>query len=511
MKINHISQDVSLFHERIAPEKGMLAGYGALIKAYHLSVPLPDKLALISKKHKRYENDAWYVFTPRYQPEDTLSGHLTFALKHEGIDLLAIKSLFNTVAEDEIRDIITSEPTGQYSRRIWYLYEWLLNTKLDIPDAKTGNFIDLLDPQKQYTGPNEISRRHRVRQNLPGEIDFCPLIRRTKKLDHYISLNLSERLKNSLDKIPKDILIRASSFLLLKDSKASYAIEGEAPTLNRALRWGRAVSEAGNSPLSKSELIRLQQLVIESERFTTFGFRKTGGFIGEHDRTSGTPIPGHISARWEDLDFLIEGLIRMKSKLQASGYDAVLAAAMIAFGFVFIHPFIDGNGRIHRYLIHHVLSRMGFSPAGLLFPISSAILDRIHEYRNVLEAFSHPRLSLIKWKPTRENNVEILNETLDLYRYFDATKQAEFLFSCVEQTINEIIPGEVKYLHQYDRMKTFLDEHFEMPDKTVALLVRFLEQGNGKISARARNSEFRNLTDKETLKIEQAFRDIFEV
>ncbi len=158
-------------------------------------------------------------------------------------------------------------------------------------------------------------------------------------------------------------------------------------------------------------MIRLQQLVIENERFTTFGFRTSRGFTGEHDRTSGTLIPGHISARWEDLDLLTEGLIRMKSKLQTPVYDAVLAAATIVFGFVFIHPFIDGNGRIHRYLIHHVLTRMGFSPEGLLFPVSSAILDRIHEYRKVLEVFSHPRLDLIKWKPTRENNVEILNQT----------------------------------------------------------------------------------------------------
>lgn len=152
MKLNHISQDVTFFHERVAPEKGMLAGYGALINAYHLSAPLPDKLALISEKHKRYENDAWYVFTPRYRPEDSLSGHLTFALKHEGIDLHVCKSLFRSVTKAEIRDMITREPTGQYSRRIWCLYEWLLDTKLDIPDARTGNFINLLDPQMQYTG-----------------------------------------------------------------------------------------------------------------------------------------------------------------------------------------------------------------------------------------------------------------------------------------------------------------------------------------------------------------------
>jgi len=510
MKINHISQIVTVFHERICPEIGTIIGYGALIDAYHLSVPFPDKLALISKKHKHYETEEWIVFTPRYIAADDLNGHLTFALKYEGVDLLILKSLFSLVGKKEIIAIIKGEPTGQYSRRIWFLYEWLMNIKLDIHDAKTGNFVDVLDSQIQYTGPSEISKRHRVRNNLPGVRDFCPLIRRTKKLDNFLSLNLSERLKDSLDKLPNDLLIRASSFLLLKDSKASYAIEGESPTHNRALRWGRAISQAGNRPLSKEEFLRLQQVVIENDRFIAFGFRRAGGFIGEHDRMTGAPIPDHISARWQDLNTLIEGLISMKLKLQSSGYNAVLAAASIAFGFVFIHPFVDGNGRIHRYLIHHVLSKMGFSPKGLLFPVSSAILARIHEYKEVLEAYSTPCLDLIEWKPTKDHNVEILNETIDLYRYFDITRQAEFLFSCIEQTINVIIPDEVKYLRYYDQMKTFIDENFEMPDKTVALLVRFLEQGNGKLSTRARKSEFKNLNEKELLSIEQAFREIFQ-
>jgi hypothetical protein len=385
-----------------------------------------------------------------------------------------------------------------------------MKTKLDIPDATTGNFVDLLDRRLQYDAPPEISKRHRVRNNLPGNAEFCPLIRRTQKLESFISLNLSEKLKDSLEKLPKDVLIRASSFLLLKDSKASYAIEGESPALNRALRWGRAVGEAGNRSLTKEELLRLQHIVIENERFTLLGFRHSGGFIGEHDRTTGMPIPDHISAKWQDIDSLMDGLIRMKSKLQPSAYNAVLAAAAIAFGFVFIHPFVDGNGRIHRYLIHHVLSKMGFSPAGLLFPVSAAILERIHEYRQVLEAYSHPRLRFIEWYVTSDNNIGILNETTDFYRYFDATRQAEFLFSCVEQTINEIIPDEVRYLHQYDRMKAFLDEHFEMPDKTVAMLVRFLEQGDGKLSNRARKSEFSKLTDQETRTIEDTYRDIFQ-
>ena len=92
----------------------------------------------------------------------------------------------------------------------------------------------------------------------------------------------------------------------------------------------------------------MQQLVIENGRFVEMGFRKQGGFVGEHDRVSGEPIPDHISAKAEDLNQLIKGLIETNNLLIKSELNPVLSAALIAFGFVFIHPFEDGNGRIHR-------------------------------------------------------------------------------------------------------------------------------------------------------------------
>ena len=62
--------------------------------------------------------------------------------------------------------------------------------------------------------------------------------------------------------------------------------------------------------------------------------------------------------------------------------DPVLIATTIAFGFVFIHPLSDGNGRIHRYIIHHVLAETGYAKRELIFPISAAILNRIGDYQN---------------------------------------------------------------------------------------------------------------------------------
>src|SRR5690606_4092051 len=139
---------------------------------------------------------------------------------------------------------------------------------------------------------------------------------------------------------------------------------------------------------------------------------------------------------------------------------------------------------------------------GMIFPVSSIILERLDEYRNVLESFSLPRLDWIEWQPDERNNVRILNETIDLYRYFDATKHAEFLYSCVQQTIEHTIPDEVSYLQKHDLMKNYLDNTFEMPDKMVESVIRFLTQGDGKFSKRAKNKEFKILSDREIAQIE---------
>jgi len=510
MKNTQFSHEILIFHGRTAPEAAFLTGYGAVIQFYELEVPIPATLALISKKNKNYNIPDWIIFGPKYQPNDTLAGHLVFALKYEGVNLLVFKKLFEKLDQSELVTIITSEYSGQYMRKIWFLYEWLMEKKLPIADLTFKNFIPLLDDKLQFASNSSInSSRHRIRNNLPGTINFCPLIKRTKKLNACILKDFSLKTAEVIHGVHKDILLRTSAFLLLKDSKASFTIEGEKPTQNRALRWGKAIGQAGSKPLSKEELLRLQQIVIENSRFVDMGFRKKGGFVGEHDRTTGEPIPEHISARWQDLDKLLEGLLETTKLLEKHNFHPVLSAAKIGFGFVFIHPFEDGNGRIHRYLFHHLLASLKFTPQGIIFPVSAAILERMDDYRKVLERHSQPLIDFIKWKKTTDNNVEILNETIDYYRYFDATIQAEFLFECVESTINTIIPQEVLYLQKYDSMKSWLDDKFEMPDKLVALLIRFLEQNSGVISKRAKENEFHSLLQSEIEEIERKFRMIF--
>ena len=509
MNNKRFSQTINVFHERVAPEQGTLVGYGAIIDSLKLAVPIPNQLSLISKKHKQYAVQGWQVFTVKHQPQDTLYNHLVFALKYEGINLLFFKKLFEQISASDIEAWIKNEPLSIYTRKIWFLYEWLMQKQLTMADLKEGNYVLLIDEDLQYASPFSInSNRHRIKNNLPGTLDFCPLIHKTEKLENYISENLADKTNLVIKEVHKDILLRTSAFLLLKDSKASFTIEGESPTHSRASRWGRAIGQAGSKPLSKDELLRLQQIVIEDSRFIKMGYRTEGGFIGEYDRTTGEPIPSHIAARWQDLDILMQALLNTAKKLETEKFHPVLSAAKIAFGFVFIHPFEDGNGRIHRYLIHHLLSVMKYTPQGIIFPVSAAILQKIEEYKNVLENYSHPLLDFIEWKKTKDNNVAVLNETIDYYRYFDATLQAEFLFDCVDYTIQKIIPEEVSYLQKFDAMKAWLDDHFQMPDKTVALLIRFLEQNKGTLSKLAKEKEFIKLNAVEVKAVEDKYKEI---
>jgi Fic family protein len=221
------------------------------------------------------------------------------------------------------------------------------------------------------------------------------------------------------------------------------------------------------------------------------------------------PVPDHISARQQDLPSLMQGMIAFADRATKGGLDPVVAAASLAFGFVYVHPYIDGNGRLHRWLIHHALAAAGYTPAGLVFPISAAILRRLEAYRAVLESWSRPLSAFIEWRPTEAGNVDVLNETANFYRYFDATAHAQFLYECVEQTIQHDLPEEVRFLEAFDAFDDRVQQIVDLPAGQVELLRKFLAQNDGRLSQRAREREFAAFRPEEVARVEAVYADTF--
>ena len=253
----------------------------------------------------------------------------------------------------------------------------------------------------------------------------------------------------------------------------------------------------------------MQRILIEDTRFVRPGFRSEGVFLGERD-PDGEPLPEFMGARPQDIEALMATWLEANDRMRDDGVDPVLAAAATAFGFVYVHPFEDGNGRIHRCLIHHVLAERRFTPPGMVFPVSSVMLERIDDYRSTLQAHSRPLMPFIDWRPAIHLNVEVLNETADLYRYFDCTAAAEFLYACVARTVEHDLPREIDYLRRHDEAMRRVMDAVEMPDRLADNLILYIRQNAGTLSKRRRPGDYQKLTDEEVLRLEAIVGDAFE-
>jgi len=269
------------------------------------------------------------------------------------------------------------------------------------------------------------------------------------------------------------------------------------------------VLQAGKNELTMEEVLRLHRELIKDMRFVLPSLRLDDVFLGERDYLN-DPLPEFIGARPEDLEALCAGMLTANNRMRRDGLDPILQAAGTAFGFIHVHPFQDGNGRVHRCLIHHVLTDRQYTPPGMVFPVSSVMLDRINDYRRVLQAHSAPLMDFTEWRTTPTQNVEVLNDTADLYRYFDCTEAPEFLYSCVERTVNHDLPEEIDYLGRHDEAMAKIREIIDMPDRLAQNLILFIRQNGGKLSKRKREKDFSALTDREVQDLERIVQNVFE-
>jgi Fic family protein len=209
----------------------------------------------------------------------------------------------------------------------------------------------------------------------------------------------------------------------------------------------------------------------------------------------------------EDVGSLMTGWMQMMARLlnmdTENPVHPVCAAAAGAFGFVFVHPFLDGNGRIHRFLVHHVLTKRNFTPLGVLFPVSAVMLRDMAAYGRVLESFSGAIHPFLQYTMDAEQRMTVSGETADLYRYFDVTVEAEYLFDCIEDTIDRDLKTELDFLKFFDAAVQSVMEIVDMPNQRASLIVRLIHQNKGKL-AKGKRQLFAELTDNEIEQIESA-------
>lgn len=490
-----------------------LAGYAALIERYGLDVvPNWHRSLVATGGPHRIDSTGRVVaeiYPSVYWPGEGLGDHLEFALKYDGTNLAILDSLFHVAPPQEVLGYIQSKPTGKYARRLWFLYEFLTGERLPLDDLERGNYVDLLEPEEYYTvTPARHVRRQRINDNLLGERRFCPTIRRTDTLRAYEAAGLPTRCRKVVGQYSAELLKRAMSYLYTKETKSSFEIEHIRPNSTRTERFVALLQIAESEDFcQKPRLIELQNRVVDP-RFRASDYRTNQNYIGETVAWQKEKIH-FVCPKPEDLVSLMDGMIAAHERMEAGHVSAVVHAAAVAYGFVFLHPFEDGNGRIHRFLIHNVLARRGFTPEGIMFPVSASMLKNLADYDVSLEAFSRPLMAVVDYSLDEEGRMTVRNHTARWYRYIDMTSQTESLFRFIERTIDTELVEELTFLANYDRTKKAIQEIVDMPDQRIDLFIRCCLQDHGRLSARKRASLFDFLSDDEVARMEATVQTVY--
>ncbi len=487
------------------------AGYEALIERYGLEVIPNWRRSFVAQtgEHRVVVSGATIeeVFPLRYWPGESSCDHLEFALKYDGANLAILSCIFQRMSPKEMLDYVRARPTGKYVRRLWFFYEFLTGEMLPLEDLEQGNYVDLLDPEEYYTiSPARRVRRQRINDNLLGNEKFCPVVRRTEALRAFEEADLPGRCRRIVSSYSPALLQRALGYLYTKETKSSFGIEHIEPTSARTERFVSLLQTAEQDDFcEKDRLIGLQNRIVDA-RFRDSGYRCVQNYVGETVALGNEKIH-FVGPKPEDLTDLMDGLLDAHGRMEGGDVSAVIHAAVVAWGFVFLHPFEDGNGRIHRFLIHNILARRGFTPKGLMFPVSAAMLKDRAGYDASLEAFSRFLMPLVEYSLDGEGRMTVSNDTAVWYRYIDMTPQAEALFRFVEGTIDTELSVELAFLANYDRTKRAVQEIADIPDREIDLFIRFCLQNGGRLSARKRTDFFASLSDAEVERMEQAVRE----
>ncbi len=443
---------------------------------------------------------------------DNPLSHFEFALKYDDVQMNFFQAVLKRIPVKDIVEFIKSAPNFKYSRKIGFWYEFLTGERLPIEDRPNINYADLIDSKRYFTGLNVKNSRWRINNNLLGDVGFCPTIKRTNAISEVLELDFFEMLRELTKNYSPEILKRANNYLYKKETRSSYQIEKEEPTPERIERFVSLLSNAGKKDigelLSEKSLVMLQNQIVDP-RFAATSFRDFQNYIGQ-TTWNYDEIINYVCPPPEFLSDLMKDLSNTAIKME--GVNPIVRAAAIAFGFVFIHPFEDGNGRIHRFLIHDFLSRDNFLPSGMIIPVSAHMVNNLKLYDDALEAYSKLLMYIIRYTKNKEQKLIVLNasEVEGYYRFPDLTTQTEYLCKVIEACISHDLTNELNFLQNYDEAKELMKQRIDMPDKLIDLFIRFTHQNNGIFPKRRRNA-FQMLKDDEIEALQSIFQDVFRL
>ncbi|MGA0571831.1 Fic family protein [Variovorax sp. VNK109] len=414
--------------------------------------------------------------------------HAMFALKHEGVRLNLLVAALRRISPVDLVNLVRSAPNSAYSRKLGHLWEGLHRQRLPGLDdlSVAASYVPFFEPETHIVGEGRRDARWRIEFNGLGDLSFCPMVRRTQRLAEMLQRDILGQAQAFADDVGRAMLERALSWAYLSETEGSFAIEGEAPSHDKAALFAGLLRRAHEQkPLTEAYLVELQNAVV------TNPFDKAVQFRVEQNRLQ-KDVPGAAGVTYvpPEPEFAADLMSRLMEfgNQRPSSVDPLIHAAVVSFAFVFIHPFMDGNGRLSRFLIHHCLGQSGRLPPQFLLPISVAMKKHEAEYLQALTSFSRPARELcnVGWAGDEHYTYDWVEGADTWFRYMDLTACTEFGLDMADAALSTHLRQEVDFLGLYDKVARFINDQYDLRSSDLTTLIVTIFQNGGVLSANRR-------------------------
>lgn len=486
-------------------------GYARLAQHTEIKAKRPAIVAEV-RPVSRLDTAPGIIMVPsRMAPDkDDVYGHIMFALKHEGINLQILSQALPLVPESLLREEFDNSPNSQYLRRACFLWEHFTGETIHRRQQKLAqNYTRLFNPKLYFTGSERRDERWRVTFNGIGSMAYCATVRRTPLLEAQLAKDLLRKAAKFTESLPRDILNRTLSWAYLSETQDSFAIEKEAVNADKSRRFVEVLKQAHEGiVINEDSLTDLQNIAIDNPFIKATSYRNEQNYLGtaQTGPLGVTYIPpDHVLARE-----LMDELCNLAND-PPEDVDPIILGAVVSFGFVFIHPFMDGNGRLSRFLFHQLLCKTGGLVNGLVLPVSTVMHQNESDYLDALKSFSEGTAQFwnIEWMGDVELDFDFRGHSA-IYRYWDATQCCEFMALCAETAIEKHLKEETVFLNRYDQIYRTINERFDVVSKDLGNLVMMCMQHHGRLSNHRRKQYQYRVPEEVFDALEKAYRDVID-
>jgi hypothetical protein len=474
-------------------------GYRRVQDQLRLAVLPVERPAVVGPVTRVEPRETSLAIPRALSPVDTPINHLLFALKHEGTNLALLASACRKLEPASLLEHLRRTPTGAYIRKLCMLWERFTEGQLeDLPAGLGGVPSPLFDPTLYLTSTTVRDKRWRIDWNGLGAWAYCPTVRRTPHVESWLASDFLAEVRQYLNDCPKEKLERVLAWAYVHETRSSYALEGEVPPTGKTEAFAALLRQAyQRSALTEEHYVELQNAAVTGTlaKEATFRFRQNYLSNGAPGALGVTYLPPPAALVPE----LIHEISRMANLEITADLDPVTRAALVSFGFVFVHPFIDGNGRLSRFLAHYALCQSRALPNGYILPLSTAMKRNEAAYLKALQSFSQParRLWTVTWLDAEDFEFTF-NGDEAIYRYWDATLCVEFMGEMGREALRKDLRDEVEFLNCHDQVTREVNQEYDVAGSTLSKLIVMIHQ-NGGVLSKHRRKQFADQVDSAAL------------